>query len=170
MPQIKSPNVPKKLQPKFDEIMALVEPVCDEHLDQEYAELSREMTATLARKRPSPLSSGRANTWAAAIVWTIGRVNFLTDKSFAPYMSAADLAEAFGVGKGTVSSKSGQIWKMLNLMQFDPNWTVASKVDSNPMIWMLSINGFIMDIRDAPREAQEQAFEKGLIPYIPDDQ
>jgi hypothetical protein len=27
----------------------------------------------------------------------------------------------------------------------------------------------MMDIRDAPREAQEIAFEKGLIPYIPAD-
>jgi hypothetical protein len=35
------------------------------------------------------------------------------------------------------------------------------------MIWMLEINGLFMDIRTCPREAQEIAFEKGLIPYIP---
>ncbi len=34
---------------------------------------------------------------------------------------------------------------------------------------MLSVNGMIVDIRNLPREAQEMAFEKGLIPYIPDD-
>jgi hypothetical protein len=39
----------------------------------------------------------------------------------------------------------------------------------NPMVWMLEVNGFLMDIRHAPREAQEIAFEKGLIPYIPAD-
>ena len=34
--------------------------------------------------------------------------------------------------------------------------------------WTLKlVNGFIMDVRDAPREVQEAAFEKGLIPYIP---
>jgi hypothetical protein len=38
------------------------------------------------------------------------------------------------------------------------------------MIWMLEVNGFITDIRRCPREAQEVAFEKGLIPYIPADQ
>ncbi len=34
---------------------------------------------------------------------------------------------------------------------------------------MLKINGFMMDVRDAPREVQEIAFNKGLIPYIPAD-
>jgi hypothetical protein len=34
---------------------------------------------------------------------------------------------------------------------------------------MLSVNGMIVDIRSMPREAQEIAFEKGLIPYIPGD-
>ena len=29
------------------------------------------------------------------------------------------------------------------------------------------MNGMMMDIRDAPREAQEAAYERGLIPYIP---
>ena len=36
-------------------------------------------------------------------------------------------------------------------------------------IWMLEVNGLIMDIRRCPREAQAVAFEKGLIPYIPAD-
>jgi hypothetical protein len=29
------------------------------------------------------------------------------------------------------------------------------------------VNGLIVDIRDMPREAQEEAFRRGLIPYIP---
>ena len=39
----------------------------------------------------------------------------------------------------------------------------------NPMVWTLEVNGFLMDIRHAPRELQEAAFAKGLIPYIPAD-
>ncbi|MFT5327634.1 MAG: hypothetical protein ACI8P0_005526, partial [Planctomycetaceae bacterium] len=41
--------------------------------------------------------------------------------------------------------------------------------DSNPLIWMVEVDGFIMDLRSAPRELQEAAFEEGLIPYIPAD-
>ena len=37
----------------------------------------------------------------------------------------------------------------------------------NPLIWILSVNGYMVDIRYMPREVQEIAFEKGLIPYIP---
>ena len=37
------------------------------------------------------------------------------------------------------------------------------------MVWMLQVNGFMMDVRNAPREVQEIAFNKGLIPYIPAD-
>ena len=34
---------------------------------------------------------------------------------------------------------------------------------------MLEVNGFLMDIRMAPRKAQVAAYEKGLIPYVPAD-
>lgn len=61
------------------------------------------------------------------------------------------------------------IRKMLKIYQLDPNWSLPSRLDDNPMVWMLNVNGFLMDIRHAPREAQVVAFEKGLIPYIPAD-
>jgi hypothetical protein len=59
---------------------------------------------------------------------------------------------------------------MLRIQRLDPNWTLPSRMDSNPLIWMFEVDGFIADIRDAPREVQEIAFNKGLIPYIPADQ
>ncbi len=34
---------------------------------------------------------------------------------------------------------------------------------------MAEVNGFLVDLRNMPREVQEIAFEKGLIPYIPED-
>lgn len=38
------------------------------------------------------------------------------------------------------------------------------------MAWLISVNGFIVDARNLPREVQEIALAKGLIPYNPDDQ
>ena len=52
---------------------------------------------------------------------------------------------------------------------FDPEWWLPSRMEDNPMVWMLEVNGFMMDIRTCPREVQEIAFQKGLIPYIPAD-
>jgi hypothetical protein len=34
---------------------------------------------------------------------------------------------------------------------------------------MLQVNGLMVDVRHAPREFQEIAFNKGLIPVIPAD-
>ena len=41
--------------------------------------------------------------------------------------------------------------------------------EDNPLVWLLEVNGFLMDIRAAPREAQVVAYQKGLIPWIPAD-
>ena len=40
-------------------------------------------------------------------------------------------------------------------------------MDENVMAWTTMVNGFIVDARSLPREIQEIAYQKGLIPYIP---
>jgi hypothetical protein len=40
-------------------------------------------------------------------------------------------------------------------------------MDENPRAWFIMVNGLIVDARHMPREIQEIAYEKGLIPYIP---
>lgn len=162
-------KVPKKMQDKFDEIMKEIDTFCKAHLNEEYAEVCRAMTAKLARKRPSPLERGRVTTWAAGIVQAVGQVNFLFDKSFEPYISASDLAEKFGVASSTAGNKAKSIRDMLNIGMMEPDWTLPSRMDDNMMVWTLQVNGYIVDVRHMPREVQEIAFEKGLIPYIPDD-
>ena len=42
-----------------------------------------------------------------------------------------------------------------------------AKFDSNPLIWMLTVNGMMVDVRHLPIEVQEVAYQKGLIPYVP---
>jgi hypothetical protein len=55
---------------------------------------------------------------------------------------------------------------------FDIGWQairvpVPSWMDDNPITWMVTVNGLIMDARSLPRPLQEEAYRKGLIPYIP---
>ncbi len=162
-------SVPLKMRPIYDEIVGLTDAFCAAHLNAEYAHVCRALAAKLARKRPSPLGSGRANTWAAAIVHTIGRVNFLSDKSQTPHMRADDLAKLFGLSQSTVGNKSKQIMDLLKIGLMDAEWTLPSQMDRNPMAWLISVNGLILDARHAPREVQEIAFRKGLIPYLPEE-
>jgi Domain of unknown function (DUF6398) len=150
-------------------VLGLIEPFCREQLNEEYAVLCRKLAEKLARKRPSPLLSGQPNTWASGIVRTIGMVNFLSDKTQTPHMRLSDIDAHFGVSESSGAAKSAAIRKLLKIHAFDHQWTLPSRLEDSPLVWMVSVNGFIMDIRQAPREAQVVAFEKGLIPYIPAD-
>ena len=163
----KSETVPNALQARYSEIISLTDAFCADHLNDEYAHVCRQMAATLARKRPSPLTGGKANSWAAAIAHAVGTVNFLFDKTQTPHMRADELAAAFGLSKSTVGNKAKQIRDLLDIGVFEPDWTLPSKIEQNPMVWIITVNGFIMDARSAPREIQEEAFRKGLIPYLP---
>lgn len=163
----KSESVPKTMQAKFDSITALTDDFAAKHLSEEYAQRIRLATAALCRKRPSPLSSGRDYTWACGITHALGMVNFLFDPSQDPHISAGELYEIFGVSASTGQAKSKKVRDTLKMSQLDPDWSLPSRMDSNPLIWMLEVDGFIMDIRSAPLELQEIALEKGLIPYIP---
>lgn len=160
-------RIPDEVQPAFDAISRLVDDFCREHLNEEYAVLCRKLTEKLARKRPSPLVSGKPNTWACGIIRTIGWVNFLDDRSQTPHMKLPVIDKAFGVGESTGQGKSKLIRTTLKISQFDHHWTLPSKMDDNHTMWMLEINGFIVDVRRCTREVQQAAFEKGLIPYVP---
>lgn len=170
MPVKGGESVPKAMQECYDEIVVLTDAFCTEHLNEEYATMCRQMAAKLARKRPSPLTRGWARSWAAAIAHAVGRVNFLFDKSFEPYIAAGDLADWFGVAQSTAGNKAGQIMDMLHIGLMDPKWTLPGLLDDNPMAWFISVDGFIVDARYVPREIQEIAYQKGLIPYIPGEE
>ena len=90
-------SVLRKMREKYEAVTGITDEFCHEHLNEEYADLCRKMAAALSRKRTSPLESGRAKSWAAGIVYALGRVNFLFDKSQEPYMSAGELCEKIGV-------------------------------------------------------------------------
>ena len=162
-------SVPKQMQETYETIAVLTDGFCQEMLNEEYADMCRLMTAKLCRKRPSPLASGRAKNWAAGIVHAIGTVNFVFDKSQTPHITIPDISDYFDVGKSSPASKSKVIRDLFNIGLMEPEWTLPSRMDSNPVAWSIMVNGFIMDARYAPREIQAVAFAKGLIPYIPAD-
>jgi|SRR5215813_5584692 len=170
MKTAKSENVPTTMQATYESIVRLTDEVSRKHLNAEYAQLLRYATAALCRKRPSPVAKGNSNTWACGIAYAIGTVNFLFDKSQTPHMSAAELCQAFGVSQSTGSAKAKVVKDALGLFQLHPDWCLPSKLESNLLVWMLSVNGLMVDIRSMPREVQEIAYHKGLIPYIPADQ
>jgi hypothetical protein len=162
-----SEKVPKNMQTKHDEVVALTDQVCKAHLNEEYAELARKLAAKLARKRPSPLVSGQAKSWACGIVYALGQVNFLFDSSQDPHIPAAELCALFGVATSTGSNKAKTVRDAAKLSWYNSEWMLADRVAESPMVWMISVNGIIVDARRVPFSLQLEAYQKKLIPYIP---
>jgi hypothetical protein len=161
-------DLTERMKEIYEEITSLTDEVCRTQLNDEYAELARQMTELLASFSESPLERGKREIWAAGIVYALGYVNFLFDTYRDPYLSADELCQAFGVKKSSAYQKSVLIRNNLEIFQFDPRWTLPSMQDENPYNWMIEVDGFVLDTRYAPKEIQEIAYQKGLIPYVPD--
>ena len=161
--------VPKIVQPRFDEIVALIDAVCRAHLTEEYATVTRELRTALGRKRPSPLLRGQSRTWACGITYTVGSVNFLFDPAQQPHVRGNDLCGLFEVSQSAGAAQSREIMRLFDIVPFDPRWSLPSRLADNPLVWMLLVNGLMVDIRTMPTEVQEQAYELGLIPFVRGD-
>ena len=164
-----SERVPKAMAEKFAAVTTLTDAFCAHYLNEEYRRLIHHVVGALARKRPSPLSSGKENVWAAAAVHAVGRINFLDDPSQDPHCKPKVIYEFFGIAESTGQNKSKAIRDLLKLGQFSHEWMLPSRLADNPVVWILQVNGLMVDIRTAPLELQQLAYEKGLIPFIPSE-
>ncbi|MFI4973421.1 MAG: DUF6398 domain-containing protein [Caulobacterales bacterium] len=157
------------MQAAYEAVTALTDAFCSDHLNDEYRDRARVMAAALSRKRPSPLASGQARTWACGIVYLLGQLNFLSDKESNPCLPMSDVCAGFGVSQSTASAKARLISGALHAHWTDAAWTLPSLISENPLVWMATVNGLVVDLREMPRDLQVIAYEKGIIPYIPAD-
>ncbi len=162
-----SHQIPKMMEEKYSSITTLTDAFCTNHLNEEYRQMIHKAAGVLARKRPSPLLKGKDGSWAAGLVHAVGSANFLFDQSQSLHCKPKFIYDFFGVAESTGQIKSKEIRNLLKIDFFSHKWTLPSKMESNSMIWMLKVNGFYVDIRMMPLEAQQQAFAQGLIPYVP---
>src|SRR5438874_10206541 len=111
------PSIPVAVRPAYDAIVGLTDKFCQAHLTHEYQMLCRKLTAALARKRPSPLTRGKPEVWACAILRVIGWVNFLDDSSQKLHMKLTAIDKAFGVAESTGQGKAKAIRDLLKIRQ-----------------------------------------------------
>jgi hypothetical protein len=81
-------------------------------------------------------------------------VNFLFDATQTPHIPASQIWEHFGLSASTMQAKSKQIRGLVGMSQRDPEWTLPSRMEKNPLVWMLEVNGGVVDVRSAPRAIQ----------------
>ena len=160
-------NVPHAVRPYADQVVTVTDAICREHLDVEYADLCRAVVGKLGRKRPSPLTRGDLRIWAAGVVYAVGQLNFVFDPAQSPHATADQLSEWLGVKKTTMASKARWIRETLKLSHLDGQFMRRDLVEASPLTWLLEVEGMLVDIRRAPVHLQVEAFELGLIPYLP---
>jgi hypothetical protein len=110
----------------------------------------------MGRKREVPFQRGQLEIWAAAVVYSIGSINFLFDKSFEPYMTAEQISDYFGTKKSTVSTKAAQIKDMFKLSYYSPEFSTQKMNDSNPFNNLVMVDGFIVPLDTLPIELQQR--------------
>jgi hypothetical protein len=159
-------TVPVGLGETVGAIVAVTDRVCEHHLDGEYAELCRSLVDRLARMQPSPLGRGDPRIWAAGVVYMVGSINFLFDRSQTPHLRTDELAECLGVVKTTMANKSARIRSLLGLSWYEPDLTRRNMLERNPLAWLVSVNGIPVDARTLPAELQDEARRLGLIPDL----
>jgi hypothetical protein len=166
-------GVPHNTFPKtcrrFEEVTQLTDAFCRIHLNEEYAQLCREGTdGDLVSETPFAVGARQGHHLG---LWNYScpghgqlSLRFLTN---APSCGQPDL----GIFRTEFFDHAGQIEadsRSVGMYPMDPDWSTPSMLDQNPLVWMLEVNGLIIDVRHAPREIQAAAFRQGLIPYIPE--
>src|SRR5215211_5113792 len=138
-------RIPAALRGRAQQIIDVTDMACREHLDDEYGRLARRLVARLARKRPSPLARGDARIWAAGVIYAVGQLNFLFDRSQTPHMTPDQLAAALGVVKTTMANKAGVINRTLGLAAYEPELTRRAVLEQHSLAWLVELDGFIVD-------------------------
>ena len=130
-------KIPRAMRPRVAGIVAITDGLCAACLDREYAGLARELVARLARRRPSPLARGDVRIWAAGALYALGQINFLSDHSQQPHVTADQLAGELGVSKATMANKAATVRRTLNLGYYEPGLTRQSLYDDPPLALMI---------------------------------
>jgi hypothetical protein len=159
-------KVPRAVRPDVEQIVALTDGFCAEHLDAEYARLCARLVAKLSRKRPSPLLRGDLRIWAAAAIYAVGSVNFLFDRSQPLHLTGDDLSDLTGVPKSTMANKAKQIRDLLGLGRLDLEFCRHDLIERQPWAWYVQVDGVIVDARMLPAALQEECRSRGLIPDL----
>jgi hypothetical protein len=149
----------QKIKQKEQELLEMTEAFCTQKLGDDYFLLCEKLIKKLGRKRDVPFQRGKLEIWAAAVVYAIGSLNFLFDKSFEPYITTEQINEYFGTKNSTVSNKAREIKDMFNMGYFNPEFSTQRTAESNPFNQMVMVDGLIVPIDTLPDDLQQMVRE-----------
>lgn len=151
--------VKQEIKQKEEKLLEITGTFCAQKLDDDYFQLCEKLIKKLGRKKDVPFQRGKLEIWAAAVVYAIGSINFLFDKSFEPYMTTEQISEYFGTKNSTVSNKAREIKNMFDMWHFSPEFSTQRMAESNPFSQMVMVDGIIMPIDTLPDDLQQMVRE-----------
>jgi hypothetical protein len=102
-------GIPDDVTARVHEVLVLIDRCCEEMLDFEYRTACRRVLARVASQGPEVFRrKGRAETAAAALVWTVGKANDLFEQRTGG-MQVSDLMNHFGLGQSSVAQRAATI-------------------------------------------------------------
>lgn len=154
------------VQQKKDTLIQMTDGFADSYLDEDYKMLCQKLINKMSRKRQVPFLSGRLDIWAAAVIYALGQINFLFDRSFEPYVSATDLCDYFGTSQSTTYQKAQKIRDMFKIRHFDDEFSTEKVQNENPFNDFVMVNGLIVPISTFMKmlENREVKLRKELEP------
>ena len=154
-PTGKELEIREKILKREKKLLKLTSSCCEKKLDDDYRQLCEKLIRKMGRKIDVPFQRGKLEIWAAAVVYALGKINFLFDKSFDPFMKAEAISEYFGTKNSTVSNKARLIQDMFDLQYFDSVFSTQKMMHGNPFLNMVVVDGFAVPLDSLPEDLQE---------------
>jgi len=110
----------------------------------------------MSRKRNVPYLSGKIEIWAAGIIYALGQINFLFDRSSQPYSTPDEICGFFKTSKSTTSQKAKLIRDMFKMTYWDDEFSTEQNIENDPFAKLVMINGLIVPIDILETESQEE--------------
>lgn len=105
--------VSEKIKERQSELIDLVSGFCDDELNDEYKGLAIDLIGRMAEEEA--FKRGKLEIWASAVIYALGQVNSLFDKSEELNKTPDDICDFFDTKKSTVSQKAKAIREMFDM-------------------------------------------------------
>jgi hypothetical protein len=115
----KTVTPPEQLAERIDGLKREISAFGVRRLGETYTGYALHLCDAIADSNMLNLMRGRADIWAAAIVYAIAQLNFLFSSDTPDHLTPDELCNFFAVKKSTVSQKASKIRTSLDLFQDD---------------------------------------------------
>lgn len=140
-------------QARIEEVQALLDSFCEAKLSAEVGGYVRRLWEKVGRTRTYAITGGAKEVWAAAVVYSIARLNFLFDPKSPAYLAPDDICAFFGTKKSTTAGKAAEIERKCRIQMGHEG--LCSPEISDSLTFLRLPNGMVLP--------KSMAREMGLI-------